>query len=51
MGARDERVEVVDGHRLVLRSARRDRDDLLREDVERIAWIPCRLDLPFVHRA
>ena len=49
--ARDERVEVVDreGARIRVRRARRDRDDLLREHVERVAWDDGRLDLAVAH--
>ena len=47
MRAHDERVQVVDADLL----AGRDRDDLLREHVERVARDPRLLDLALAHRA
>ena len=47
IGARDERVQVVDADLLV----DRDRDDLLREHVERVARDLRLLDLALAHRA
>ena len=45
VGARDERVELVDGDWIVVLPARGDRDDLLGEHVERVARHDGRLDL------
>ena len=47
--ARDERVEVVDGDRLVVGRGRGDRDDLLGEHVERVARHDGRLDPALAH--
>ena len=47
--AGDERVEVVDGDRLILGCRGGDRDDLLGEHVERVARDDRRLDLAVAH--
>ena len=49
MGARDERVEIVDADRLVVGRRGGDRDDLLGEHVERVARHDGRLDFPRAH--
>ena len=47
IGARDERVQIVDAHLFV----DGDRDDLLRQHVEGVAWDLRLLDLAAAHRA
>ena len=49
VGAGDQRVQLVDRDRLVLGRGRGDRDDLLREHVERVARDDRRLDLALAH--
>ena len=51
MRPRHQRVQIVDRHRPVLWRRRGDRDDLLREDVERVARHHRRLDRALAHAA